>query len=57
MLDDFGRAFQAAALADARDILPIPFQAKLEILVGIQAGGIDWEYCHNRNLLYACNIC
>jgi hypothetical protein len=41
MLDDLGGALERADLADAGDVAAIPLDAKLEILVRIEALGVD----------------
>src|SRR3954454_3070835 len=48
MLDDFGRALQSANLADPSDILVVPLHPELEVLVGVEPGRIDGEFCHDR---------
>ena len=46
VLDDFGRALERADFADARDIFAVPFDAELEVLVGIEALRVDAELSH-----------
>ena len=41
VLHHFGRALQRADLADAGDVLAVPFHAELEVLVGIEALRVD----------------
>ena len=46
MFDNLGSSFQAAALADARHVLPVPFQTELEVLIRIETRWINWELSH-----------
>ena len=43
---DFRGAFQCAHLADARDNLPVPFDAEFEVRVWVDPAGINGELRH-----------
>src|SRR5262245_5465046 len=49
--DDFGSAPQRAHLGYASDVASIPFQSKLEVLVGIHALCVDAELGHGETSL------
>jgi hypothetical protein len=46
MLDHLGGAFERADLGNPGDVTAVPFHPELEILVGVEAAGIDGELCH-----------
>jgi len=46
MLDHLGRPLERADLADARNIAAVPLHPELEVLVGIEAVGVDGELSH-----------
>lgn len=48
MLDHFRGTPKAAYAAYCGNVLSIPFASKFEILVRIQALGIDREFCHDE---------
>ena len=49
MLDDLGRAFEGRDFADAGDVASVPLHPELEVLVGVEALGVD------RKLGHACS--
>ena len=51
VFDHFRRALQSRELAAAEDVLAIPLQPELEILVRIQAGGVRRELGHGMLLM------
>ncbi|MNJ65545.1 hypothetical protein D3C77_615620 [compost metagenome] len=47
VLDHFGGALEGADLAHAGDVAAIPLDAEFEVLVGIEAMGVDGELGHD----------
>ena len=51
VLDNLGRALECPDLGDSSDVATIPFHPELEVLVGIEALGINTELSHLRSPL------
>src|SRR5262249_58165158 len=53
VLHHLGGAFEPRHLAHAGDVAAVPLHTELEVLVRVEAGGVDAELCHRGLLLVA----
>jgi hypothetical protein len=48
MMNDFGGTSKPAYFADTSNVTAIPFDAKLEVFVGIKTLRVNCKFCHNQ---------